>query len=613
MFNNIINKNSKIKPINEDEINKLFEDKEEINKEINKEEEKVKKIDIEVQNHSNKNTNSEKDDTNQGKLTVFEVDENISISKFKNQLNYAYSCIKPINLHYKKSKVHSYLFDYVLFAYNFYNPIFTMYIIILSYQQSEYRKDPYKTFVLIYSLVYPLITMFTILNTSYYIYSKIFLYYRFLDGGTIFKWNKYKIYKLFYFWWYLISLVFICAGLYDSWSTLVIFLNQTSNLFLYVYNVVNVESTLITINNFFEEDISTQLKNINKINWVNEKIINNNIDGLITIRTIIDKKITKMIKNINKSTYKNKLKLNKDSPPKQSPLPSPKATNTNPNPNPTSNPNSNSNPNTTQLPNIVSPKPVNPIVNKLLLKINETIINYPSPRLSPSPERKQESKDSDSDDDVDINCKKEKVEIKDNEKLIEYYNILNKTYSHFIKLNDNKEYNCISALLIQPHIRLKIKRQKNKDTSCCEYSYNYICDFLKRDWTYGVISDLRKIEGWNFPCSFCSNSDINLSYFRCIDCLKIYCKKCKIQDQLYDCYESEDRIHKFIMIKKEENITINQSFDTFNIPICQQLSNISVLSNKHVIFYMDIIYYISMLTILAVEAYGFYMIISKIN
>lgn len=612
MFNNIINKNNKIKPINEREIDNLFIQND--NKENHNESKDEKEIKEDKEVKEVKEAKDE--DNNQENKRYFEIHSRMDLKEFDKKLSDGYDNIHNFELKYKKSKVQTYIFDYIIFAYNFYNPIFTMYITLLTYQQTDYSKSSFKSFILLYSLVYPLVTMFTLLNTSYYLYSKIFLYYKFLDSGIIFKWDKYKIYHMFYFWWYIVSLVFVFTGLNNSWNTIVIFLNQTSNLFIYVYNSLNIESTLITINNFFEEDIKYQIKNINNIKWISEKRIENNINALLESRNIIKNKIDNLIMIIkNKKDFENNCDKDRDKDKEEN-----KENNVVDNTN-----------------KILCPKPK----PKILIKVNDKDINFsqstPPPLPSPSPSlspknttdmTKVETSDSDSEDkncDKDGKCTQKNKEYKTSKKLIYYYDILNKTYSNYIiKYKDNKDnkdkeeyYNCLSMISAQPNIRFKIKKNKEKNKSCFyEYCYyiNYIYMLIKKklnkEWTLKLLNEINNTEGWNYPCIFCSCNNINESYFKCLNCNGIYCNNCKIQEKRYDCYESDDRIHSFILIKDKKDINLVSTFDTNNIPFFQQMSNISVLSNKHIIFYMDLIYYISILVILSVEIYGFYYIIN---
>ena len=196
-----------------------------------------------------------------------------------------------LHLRYDRLQVHDYIYSYILFAYNFYSPIFTMYITIVTYKQMNVFSSVFKNVVIIYAMIYPLIAMFILLHEAYYIYCKKFIYYKLMDNGVIFKWKKEYLYKSGYFWWYILSLIFICIGINDSWNVLVMFINQTSNLCIYIHSAINIESTLITLNGFFENNIVLQTENIKNIIWIDEDKLRDNVYGMIELRKIMDKKI----------------------------------------------------------------------------------------------------------------------------------------------------------------------------------------------------------------------------------------------------------------------------------------------------------------------------------
>ena len=197
-----------------------------------------------------------------------------------------------INLRYDRLNVHDYIYNYILFAYNFYNPIFTMYITIITYkQQMNQSSSMFKNVVIAYAIIYPLIAMLILLNEAYYIYCKKFIYYKLMDNGVIFKWKKEYLHKSVYFWWYVLSLIFICIGINDSWNVILMFINQTSNLCIYVYDTINIETTLITLNGFFEKNINLQTENIKKITWIDEDKLKENVYSIIETKKVIQKNI----------------------------------------------------------------------------------------------------------------------------------------------------------------------------------------------------------------------------------------------------------------------------------------------------------------------------------
>lgn len=194
-----------------------------------------------------------------------------------------------INLRYDRLNVHDYIYNYILFAYNFYNPIFTMYITIITYKQQMNQSTIFKNIVISYAMIYPLIAMVILLNEAYYIYCKKFIYYKLMDNGAIFKWKKEYLHKSVYFWWYVLSLLFICIGINDSWNVVLMFINQTSNLCIYVYNTINIESTLITLNGFFENNINLQTENMKKIIWIDEDKLKENVYSIIEAKQILQR------------------------------------------------------------------------------------------------------------------------------------------------------------------------------------------------------------------------------------------------------------------------------------------------------------------------------------
>jgi hypothetical protein len=215
-------------------------------------------------------------------MDCYELGQNIS--ELKNT--------PSINLRYDRLNVHDYIYNYILFAYNFYNPIFTMYITIITYkQQMSQSSSILKNVAISYAIIYPLIAMIILLNEAYYIYCKKFIYYKLMDNGVIFKWKKEYLHNSVYFWWYILSLIFICVGINDSWNFILMFINQTSNLCIYVYNTINIESTLITLNGFFENNINLQTENIRKIIWIDEERLKENVYSMIEAKKVIQKNI----------------------------------------------------------------------------------------------------------------------------------------------------------------------------------------------------------------------------------------------------------------------------------------------------------------------------------
>lgn len=129
-----------------------------------------------------------------------------------------------------------------------------------------------------------------------------------MDNGVIFKWNKEYLHKSIYFWWYILSLIFICIGISDSWNVILMFVNQTSNLCIYIYNSINIETTLITLNGFFEHNINLQTENFKKIIWIDEDKIKENVYSIIESKVIIQNHIDTEIKTLLSSVMKSNVK-----------------------------------------------------------------------------------------------------------------------------------------------------------------------------------------------------------------------------------------------------------------------------------------------------------------
>ena len=82
------------------------------------------------------------------------------------------------------------------------------------------------------------------------------------------------------------------------------FINQTSNLCIYIYNTINIDSTLITLNGFFENNVNIQMENIKKIIWIDEEKLKENVYSMIESKHIIQKNIEKEIQLLISSFLK---------------------------------------------------------------------------------------------------------------------------------------------------------------------------------------------------------------------------------------------------------------------------------------------------------------------
>ena len=105
----------------------------------------------------------------------FDINDNMDIEMLEQNIKLVRN-MPSMNLRYDRLNVHDYIYNYILFAYNFYNPIFTMYITIISYKQMTQTSSIFKTIVISYAIIYPLIAMLILLNEAYYIYCKKFIY-----------------------------------------------------------------------------------------------------------------------------------------------------------------------------------------------------------------------------------------------------------------------------------------------------------------------------------------------------------------------------------------------------------------------------------------------------
>ena len=56
---------------------------------------------------------------------------------------------------------------------------------------------------------------------------------------------------------------------------------------LYIYNSINIDTTLITLNSFFENNINLQTENIKKIIWIDEDKLKENVFSIVEAKQII--------------------------------------------------------------------------------------------------------------------------------------------------------------------------------------------------------------------------------------------------------------------------------------------------------------------------------------
>jgi hypothetical protein len=410
--------------------------------------------------------------------------------------------IPNINLRYDRLSVHDYIYNYILFAYNFYNPIFTMYITIISYKQMNKVSSMFKNIVISYAMIYPLVAMLILLNEAYYSYCKKFVYYKLMDSGVIFKWKKEYLYNSVYFWWYILSLIFIIIGMNDSWNVLLIFINQTSNLCIYIYNSINIKSTLITLNEFFENNINLQVENIKKIIWIDEEKIKENVYSIIEARNTL-------INNIN-----NEMKI------------------------------------------LISSITTNNEEDTNIL-IMENFDKY--------------------------------KKLLNTKSIIEYYKILQ---------------------IIFPDINIIGKINMKRNNSIQNYEFNCYFPFYKRKWVLTLLNEMKNNYNinWNHKCINCKLLKES-NYYLCLICNSYLCEDCdnlNTTKSLKLCYKSIDMDHKTINIYINNNKFIKEN--KVEYPWYYKLYYHHTLENTEIIFILDIIYYISIISILIIEFYGFYII-----
>jgi hypothetical protein len=410
---------------------------------------------------------------------------------------------EKINLRYDRLNVHDYIYNYILFAYNFYNPIFTMYITIITYKQLTFINSIFKNIVVSYAIIYPLIAMLILLNEAYNIYCKKFIYYKMMDNGVIFKWKKEQLHKSFYFWWYILSLIFIIIGLNDSWNVIIIFINQTSNLCLYIYNSINIESTLITLNGFFENNIMLQTENIKKIIWIDENRLKENVFSMIEAKNIINNNINNEI-NLLLSSLKTEDDFTKTDD------------------------------------------------SKIIL---ENFDKY--------------------------------KKLLNTKKIVEYYRILQKI---------NIDMDIIGKINIE-------RNHNNNQEYFCEYPY------YKRNWVLTLINEIKQNNNiyWNHKCSNC-NILKDSDYYLCLLCRSYLCDNCNTLNSnksLKFCYNSPDMDHKTINIYNNVRSIKDNKIE---YPWYYKLYYHYVMDNNQIISILDAIYYLSIVSILIIEIYGFYII-----
>ena len=472
-----------------------------------------------------RNSYKKQKDTN-----TFDINGNMDMEVYE-QIIHKLRKSPKINLRYDRMNVHDYIYNYILFAYNFYNPIFTMYVTIISYKQMTQTSSIFKNVVISYAIIYPLIAMLILLNEAYYIYCKKFIYYKLMDNGVIFKWKKEQLYKSFYFWWYIISLIFICIGINDSLNVILMFINQTSNLCIYIYNTINIDSTLITLNGFFENNVNIQMENIQKIVWIDEDKLKENVYSMIEAKHIIQKNINKEIQLLMSSFLKKDDHDNNDN-------------------------NNNNN-------------------------------NY---------------NDNDNDDDTNIlimeNFDKYK-HLLNTKTIKEYYNILQKCY--------NTDIDIIG----------KIDLKRNKDY-VSSISHEHTCHtkfpFYKRKWVLTLLNEMKKNSNlyWNHKCIHCDLLK-ETNYYLCLICNTHLCNDCNIlntKKSLKWCYNSSDMDHKTILVYNNYNNKFINKENKVEYPFCYKLYNHYIMDNIQIISVLDTIYYLSILSILMIEFYGFYIIFS---
>ena len=173
--------------------------------------------------------------------------------------------------------------------------------------------------------------------------------------------------------------------------------------------------------------------------------------------------------------------------------------------------------------------------------------------------------------------------------IIEYYKLLQKC---------NPEMDIIG----------KIKLKRN-DT----YVTGYYCEFpfYKRKWVVSLLNEIKKDynEYWNHTCSNC-NLLVNADYYLCLVCESYLCDNCNIINSTKFaklCYKSCDMEHKLIIVYTKNAANIKKEGKK-SYPWYYKLYYHYSLDNKEIITVLDSIYYLSILSIIMIEFYGFYII-----
>jgi hypothetical protein len=342
-----------------------------------------------------------------------------------------------------------------------------------------------------------------------------------MDNGVIFKWKKEQLYKSVYFWWYILSLIFICIGINDSWNVMLMFINQTSNLCIYIYNTINIESTLITLNGFFENNVNLQTENIQKIVWIDEARLKENVYSMVEARKIIRRNIEKEVKCLLSSFIKIDYDGQEDD------------------------------------------------VNRIMMEEFDKYKHL-------------------------LNTKT----------IIEQYKVFEYCYSEMDTIG-----------------KLKLKRGGNELAENMQYQIQCQMQFpfYKRKWILTLLNELKQDYNmyWNHKCINCGMLK-EMNYYLCLVCDRYLCEECEIlntRKSLKTCYTSAaDMDHKTIQVyQNSENnrfIRKEQGEQSQSQSWYYKLYYHYNMDNLQIISILDAIYYLSILSIFAIEFYGFYIIFS---
>jgi len=165
--------------------------------------------------------------------------------------------------------------------------------------------------------------------------------------------------------------------------------------------------------------------------------------------------------------------------------------------------------------------------------------------------------------------------------------------------------------------KMKIKRIK-KEIIPVELSCHTQFPFYKRKWILTLLSEMKQNYNmyWNHKCINCGLLR-EMNYYLCLVCDRYLCEECEVLNTrklLKTCYTSEaDMDHKTIQVyhqNRENNGFISKEQGEQSQSCYYKMYYHYNMDNLQIISILDAIYYLSILSIFAIEFYGFYIIFS---